>query len=223
MLRGVASSSPPPNDSSEERGTAPSAEPEPGAAAEAPAQSFVEAPDQAPAPELGSGTDNVDALLRRYLSLPPISIVALQPSEDEVDRRASTLPPSSRPPSVADMKSFDKILVELEPHLEATNWEKVREILGAYETLPPQLALLYAIAQRERDVKGDADALATRSIAALLCIPEDSHAALVIAKRLLRRNPVGWQQRKAPSAKISVTIAIAVALLGALAGYLLSR
>lgn len=211
----MASSSAPPDESSKESGTAPTAgETEPA--------HFVEAPDHTAEPELGAGTQNVDALLRRYLSLPPISILSIEPAEGDVDRKASTVPPSSRPPSVADMKSFDKTLAELEPHLEATNWETVREVLGAYETLPPQLALLYAIAQRERDVKGDADALATRSVAALLCIPEDSHAALVIAKRLLRRNPVAWQQRRAPSAKVSITIAITVTLLGALAGYLLS-
>jgi hypothetical protein len=180
------------------------------------------APGQAAKPEeLAEPQAAVDSLIRRYLSLPPISIVAVPPQEDGIDRKASTLPPSAGP-SVEDMRSFDAVLTELEPLLAETNWDAVLNKLQQYESLPPQLALLYAIAQREREATGDADAVAIRAVAALLCLPEDSHTALVIAKRLIRRNPVAWQKRKAPSVRSSIMIALLVAVVGALAGYLLS-
>lgn len=163
----------------------------------------------------------VDALVRRFLSLPPIAIAPGPPPSDGVDRHATTIPPS-KPPSIDDLRGFEQKLAELEPHLAETNWDSVLGVLEAHESLPPQLALLYAIALRERDAPGDADALAIQAVASLLSVPEDSHAALVLAKRLLRRNPVAWQKRRAPSARVSIVIAIVVAVLGAAIGFLMS-
>jgi len=170
---------------------------------------------------LAAAQDNIDAVVRRFLSLPPITITAVPPADDGVDRSATTIPPS-KPPSIEELQGFDAKLTELEPHLAETNWEQVLAALEKHESLPPQLALLYAIAQRERNAPGDADSVAIRAVAALLGVSVESHAALVVAKRLLRRNPIAWQKRKAPPAKISVLIAVIVMLVGAAAGYVLS-
>lgn len=173
--------------------------------------------------------EGVDALLRRYLSLPPVRISPRPPppSSQPVDRAASTAPPSgpesvpakSAPVALADV---DVKLAEIEPLLKQTHWGAVADLLSKQETLSPPLALLYAVALRERDTKGrDPERIAIRAVAALLCVPEESETALVVAKRILRRNPVGWQKRPAPSARVSFLIIAIVLLAGAAVGFLL--
>ncbi|MBK9001793.1 MAG: hypothetical protein IPM35_39220 [Myxococcales bacterium] len=188
-----------------------SAEPEPPPSEDAPEGASQEASPSA-------ADETVDGLLRRFLSLPPIQVTAPPPPDPLIDRNASTLPAPGKTPNLT---SFDEKLADVEPLLATTNWEGVVEVLSKQETLPPPLALLYAVALKERGAKGDPEGLAIRSVAALLCVPETSETALVVAKRLLRTNPVTWQTRRAPSAKVSIGIALAVAVLGALIGFLL--
>lgn len=173
------------------------------------------APLEAEGEDAPASDANMETLLRRFLSLPPIHITSRPP--ETVDRSASTEPPE---PTAARARQYDALLAELDPHLGETNWDKVLELLSKHETLPPQLALLYAVAQRERNVAADADRVAIAAVAALLSVPAESHAALVVAKRLLRRNPVAWQKRSAPPVRVSIAIALIVALLGALIGFL---
>lgn len=156
-----------------------------------------------------------EALLRRYLSLPPIRVSEAPPGEQ---KPASTVPVA---PNLDRLKAYDRKLLELEPYLATGNWDKVLETLSAEEELPPQLALVLALAQRERD-KGDAhpEQVAIAAMAALLGVPEDNEAAVLLAKRILRRNPVAWQQRRAPRAYVSVLIVLLIAVLGAAVGYL---
>jgi hypothetical protein len=130
---------------------------------------------------------------------------------------ASTLPAPARTGGLA---GYDEKLAEVEQLLASTRWDRVVAALEKDESLSPPLALLYAVALKELGAGGDPEGLAIRSVAALLCVPEDSETALLIAKRLLRTNPVTWQTRRAPSAKVSVGIVLLVALIGALIGFL---
>jgi hypothetical protein len=179
-----------------------------------PEAAATEAPPEGPAPE----GEAVETMLRRYLSLPPVRITSRPPPPIDVDREASTMPPSR--PKTPKVDQVDAKLAEVEALLETTNWGAVVDVLAKAESLTPPLALLYAIALRERDAEGDADGIAIRAAAALLCVPEDSETALVVAKRILRRNPVAWKARPAPPVRVSVAIVVAVLVLGALAGFL---
>ncbi len=160
---------------------------------------------------------SVDGLLRRFLSLPPIRVSAPPPPDPLVNRTASTLPAPGEAPS---LETFTQDLAEVEPLLAAGNWDAVIEALSQRDTLPPPLALLYAVALNERGGKGDPHGLAIRAAAALLCVPDTSETALVVAKRLLRTNPVAWKKRSAPSAGLSIFIVLTVATVGALVGFL---
>jgi len=139
-----------------------------------------------------------------------------------------TEPPSSTRARHSVITNVDPRLTDLDPLLSSGSWREILKLLGppeAVQRLPPTLALIYAIAQRES--AGDASAtpaneLAIRSMAAIFGIPPGSTTALVLAKRLLRQNPAAWRTKPAPPAKFSVLI-IAVALaLGAGVGWWLS-
>lgn len=191
--------------------------------AEAEAPEAKEKEEEVVAPEAGADAEpakaeSVDTLLRRFLSLPPIQVTAPPPPDSLIDRNASTLPAPGKSPK---LEQLDQQVAEIEPLLATSNWAGVIEVLKKQEALPPPLALLYAVALKERGEQGDAQGLAIRSVAALLCVPENSETALVIAKRLLRTNPVTWKERRAPSAGISIGIVLVVVLLGALVGALL--
>lgn len=171
--------------------------------------------DATPDPPASDGS--VDGLLRRFLSLPPIQVTAPPPPDPLINRTASTLP---APPKNPSHETFTQDLAEVEPLLATGNWDAVIEALSRRDTLPPPLALLYAVALNERGGKGDPHGLAIRAAAALLCVPDTSETALVVAKRLLRTNPVAWQKRSAPSAGFSIFIVLTVAIVGALVGFL---
>jgi hypothetical protein len=137
-------------------------------------------------------------------------------------------PPSSTRVRQSIITNIDPRLTDLDPLLSTGSWGEIMKLLGppeAVERLPPTLALIYAVAQRES--AGDASAtpanvLAIRSVAAIYGIPAGSVTALVLAKRLLRQNPAAWRSKPAPPAKFSVLI-IAVALaLGAAVGWWMS-
>ena len=183
-------------------------------AEEADADAAESAPSATEPPVSGA---SVDGLLRRFLSLPPVRVSAPPPPDPLVNRTASTLPAPGKAPS---LETFTQDLAEVEPLLAAGNWDAVIEALSQRDTLPPPLALLYAVALNERGGKGDPHGLAIRAAAALLCVPDTSETALVVAKRLLRTNPVAWQKRSAPSAGLSIFIVLTVATVGALVGFL---
>lgn len=127
---------------------------------------------------------HVEALLERFLNLPEIQVTAPPPPDPLVDRAASTLPAPGKLPT---LDAFDEQLAAVEPMLEQADWEGVRALLSSRKTLPPPLALLYSIALSERG-QGDPEELATRAVAALLCVPEQSETARLIVKRLLGRS-----------------------------------
>ena len=120
---------------------------------------------------------------------------------------------------VSVVTSADPRLAELDPLLASGAWREIMKILGPpeqVEKLPPTLALIYAVAQREsagNTSATPANELAIRSVAAIYGIAPGSMTALVLAKRLLRQNPAAWRTKAAPPAKLSgLIIAIALAL-----------
>jgi hypothetical protein len=56
----------------------------------------------------------------------------------------------------------------------------------------------------------------------LLGVAPDGSIAGVIARRLLRTNPVRFRDRKAPPARISILIVVVTLVLGGTVGWLLS-
>jgi hypothetical protein len=134
--------------------------------------------------------------------------------------------------------SQDPRLAELETLFTSADWEGVVNKLGPPEQagqLPPNLGLLYALASKELTPPNDKAAskdsaqrdatvnrIAIRCAAGLLGVEPDSPLALLFAKRLLRRNPVAWQKRPAPSALVSVLIVGIGLSIGAGVGWLVS-
>jgi hypothetical protein len=157
----------------------------------------------------------------------------LPPPRESGPTRASTPgyvaePPPSTRARAGVVTSADPRLAELDPLLAGGSWREILKLLGppeAVEKLPPTLALIHAIAQRES--AGDASAtpaneLAIRSMAAIYGIPPGSTTALVLAKRLLRQNPAAWRTKPAPPAKLSVLIIVVALAFGAGVGWWLS-
>lgn len=116
----------------------------------------------------------------------------------------------------------------VEPLLAASDWAGVVERLGPPDDatkLPPALALLYAVAKKElqaarSELRSD-NQQAIDAMAHLLGVAPDSPAALVLAKRLLRRNP-GIAQTEAPGVLPSLFIALAFIVVGGAVGYMLA-
>ena len=134
-------------------------------------------------------------------------------------------PPSSTRARHSVVTSVDPRLTDLDPLLSTGSWRAILKLLGPPEAvprLPPTLALIYAVAQRES--AGDASAtpaneLAIRSMAAIFGVAPGSTTALVLAKRLLRQNPAAWRTKPAPPAKFSVLILAVALALGAAVGW----
>jgi hypothetical protein len=130
--------------------------------------------------------------------------------------------PRSVPPLVAI--PADPRLASLEPLVDGARWADVCDALGPPESateLPPRLGLLYAVARKEvagSGSSGDADQLAIAAAGALLGLPATSPIALLVAKRILRRNPVTWRSAPAPRAGTSALIIVAAALVCGLLG-----
>ena len=123
--------------------------------------------------------------------------------------------------SSEDEKRFDERLMRIEPQLQRADWRAVAEELEKEEVLPPQLAMVYAMAAREVGRTAlDADRLALDAVAALLMEPAEHAAALVTAKRLLRTRPstTVHQEITGLPALIVLVIILAVAVLGFFAG-----
>jgi hypothetical protein len=135
---------------------------------------------------------------------------------------ADNAPASGR---ISVVTSADPRLAELDPLLSRGSWREILALLGppeAIEKLPPTLALIHAIAQRESSGEQSAtpaNELAIRSMAAIYGISPTSTTALVLAKRLLRQNPAAWRTKPAPPAKFSVLIIVVAVALGLGAGW----
>jgi hypothetical protein len=158
----------------------------------------------------------------------PAPRVASAPQTEQERPRAAVAHAEAEPPSSRGViTSMDPRLAEIEPLLARGDWEGLAKHLGPPEkagTLPPTLGLLYAVARREAagdGSSGDANEMAIRCMAALFGVPPESETALVLAKRLLRKNPAAWRTRSAPPTKISAFIMVLALVLGGAAGWYL--
>jgi hypothetical protein len=121
----------------------------------------------------------------------------------------------------------DPRVLKYEKLVERNAWEQLAEQLGQEQELSPALLLLHVIAQREMlkgDQKQDAARLAQQGISAMariLQLPEASPTALVLGKRLLRRNP-GWAPQRTASTGLSVGLLLGGVTIGAAIGWLIT-
>jgi hypothetical protein len=115
----------------------------------------------------------------------------------------------------------------LEKLLDLNDWKKIGAELGAISDvgkLPPNLGLLAALAHNEnaKDCGPDAAAAAIRCMAGLLGVSDDSPIARVLARRMLRKNPVKLSERQAPPARTSFLIVLITLALGGGVGFVAS-
>jgi hypothetical protein len=163
---------------------------------------------------------------------PPSTPIQVEPAPPPVEAEPGSPPVEAEapPPAAAEKATApaDPRLVEIDRLLDRTAWGEIAEKLGPQDReaeLPPALGLVYALARREAagdEAAPGATALAIRSMAALLGVPPESAAALVLAKRLLRQNPATWRTRPAPRATVSVAIVVIGVALGIAAGSFLN-
>lgn len=152
------------------------------------------------------------------------SVVAVADAEKAAD--------SSAKPKVdvahGKVTSQDPRYEPIEKLLDRNDWKKITDELGPMSDvgkLPPNLGLLAALAHNETKKDGDPDAVATaiRCMAGLLGVADDSPIARVLARRMLRKNPVKLSERKAPPARTSMLIVLATLVGGGGIGWLASE
>jgi hypothetical protein len=230
-------SEPPPSRADEEPQAAPAPPPAPAAASPAAPPAAPPADDAA----RHASAEAIDVSTLVVPSEPPPAPPKPAPEPAPIVAAADDAPPlpvgrpsraeeSLRAPvagySVA-ITSVDPRLESIEPAIAKGDWAEVSKALGSDEQagrLPPNLGLIFALARKESEPedapghKGSTyNELAIRCMAGLFGVPEQSPIALVLAKRLLRKNPVSWQKRPAPPAKISfLLIVLAIAVCGGL-------
>ena len=165
-------------------------------------------------------------------NLPPMN--ALTSSKWEPDEAASSHPELE---PIGEVTVLDPRLEELETMIGRGDWGAIAAKLGPFEnagTLPPQLGLIYAIAENEvqllprggRVEANNTTDLALRCVASMCNVPEQSGFALVIAKRLLRKNPTTFRGPVTvlPAPKsTSPLLLLAMLVVGAAVGWLVGR
>ena len=148
----------------------------------------------------------------------PLIAAAQAVDADPVRRKARPVVTSSDPrfPAVeraVDSGNWDELLAALGPRGEA-GW------------LPPNLGLLYAIALKEKEradtANPDMTEIAIRCTAGVLGVDTTSPIALLVAKRLLRKNPIAWRERPAPRPTISILFILGGLLIGGTLSWLIS-
>jgi hypothetical protein len=165
---------------------------------------------------------------RREESIPPDKRTSGRPESLVPD--VTALAPSEPPPEIASIvTNRDPRLEQVESALRVNDWDGVLRALGPADEagkLPPNLGLIYAIARKEKETtesKGsDATEIAIRCAAGLLGVTADSPLALVVAKRIVRKNPVAWQKAPAPPARVSAIIMLIALVIGGAIGWLVA-
>jgi hypothetical protein len=162
---------------------------------------------------------SVDRVAMRKVGAAASSAVA------EVDLPEPDSPLDPRP--VSQVTSQDPRYEPLEKLLDKNDWKQICADFGPMDgvgKLPPNLGLVAALASHEMSKDGDPEAIATaiRCMAGLLGVAEDSPIARVLARRLLRKNPVRFSERKAPPARLSLLIVLVALVLGGGIGILVS-
>ena len=139
--------------------------------------------------------------------------------------------PSSRPneatAGLIDVVEVQSVRTQIPPMhaLDAligqSQWSKVVEQLTPCESvLPATHQLLLAIAIKESGVEGDAarraDRMSIQALAALLDVGAESPTALLLARRVQRRD---WRRAPAPKPRVQVAIIVAAIVIGAFVGW----
>ena len=144
-------------------------------------------------------------------------------------------PTAAPPPPAARARDAARVVTSTDPRTEAVeaalatgDWRRVATALGPVDkagALPPNLGLICAVAHHETandEAAAGANELAIRCAASIFGVPPESALAVVLAKRLMRKNPVTWRHRPAPPARISILIVAITLALGGGIGWLLS-
>lgn len=124
--------------------------------------------------------------------------------------------------------SSDPRYASVEKLLDINDWKSISAELGSLDDvgkLPPNLGLLAALAHNEATAAGHPESVATaiRCVAAIFGVPEESPIARVLARRILRKNPVKLRDRPAPPARVSLLIiAVTLVLCGGVAWFFLN-
>jgi len=156
---------------------------------------------------------------------PPTSASAGDGAIELAAPTRSTASAAPEPPS--QVTSRDPRYEALEKLLDRNDWQGIKTELGPLEDLgklPPNLGLVAALAHNEtaKDANPEAIAVAIRCMAGLLGVAEDSPLARVLARRMLRKNPVRFVDRQAPPARVSLLIVVLTLVVGGGVGWLLS-
>lgn len=151
------------------------------------------------------------------------------------ERAPASGSPASPASSASPAASAGRVVTSVDPRIEAVesalatgDWRKIAADLGPLAkagALPPTLGIVCAVAHREiasEEAAQEANDLAIRSAAALFGVPQGSALAMVLAKRVMRKNPVAWQKRPAPPARTSLLIIAATLIVGGGIGWLFS-
>lgn len=183
-------------------------------------------PVHEPAPSAAASNAQKDS--PRAAGARAVSAAASNAPEDLPTRRA----PEASAPSAASEASATppqhgteaQALARYEPLVERGAWDQLAQELAG-ETRGPALTLLYAIARREtlddRKQAGSLTRETLTAVAELLGLPEGSPIALLLGKRLLRRNP--WHGKRKASKGLSVGLMISGLCIGAGIGWLVTR
>ena len=144
-----------------------------------------------------------------------------------VEQAAEASDTDEGPKPVRKITSQDPRYEHLEKLLDKNDWKQICEDLGPMGSvgkLPPNLGLVAALASHEISKEGDQQAIviAIRCMAGVLGVAEDSPIARVLARRMLRKNPVRFSERKAPPARTSLLIVLLALLVGGGVGLLAS-
>ncbi len=153
----------------------------------------------------------------------PVSQREAEPVSEREPEPSSTREPEPRKGDRAVVTIGDPRLEALEPLLASAKWSEICAQLGPADQagkLPPTLGLVYALARSESAAASDKGASAAhemsiRCMAALFSVPAGSPIALVLAKRLLRKNPAAWRTKPAPKTSVSILIMVIALLIGA--------
>lgn len=156
---------------------------------------------------------------------PVVDLATAEPALEEPQLAESSVVAVDRP--ARQVTSQDPRYEPIEKLLDVNDWKKLASELGPLEEvgkLPPNLGLVAALAHNENASGGDpeAAAVAIRCMAGLLGVADDSPLARVLARRLLRKNPVKLRERQAPPAKTSLLIVLVTLVLGGGVGWLMS-
>lgn len=178
-----------------------------------------------PAPEAERGAPTLPAPTPEF-DLPdltpaePVQTTNAAPDTVAEARLGSDSVPAQVAPAV------DPLIADVDRRIARGDWAGLEQTLfdaGAAGAggAAPQLRLLWAVAVKESETKREgvnADALAIAATAELLGVAADSHLALVVAKRLLRRRALA--SRPAPSPWVSWIIVLVAIAIGAAVGFL---